>query len=384
MRKLIAFLTVLILTVLIGASCAADSFAAPETPPPARIHIAPASAEELPAIINATKDTSAANGLRFKLDAEILHIWFPIIANADEAVLICGDQVWLIDCGDNGMGQRGVRMMQELGITKIEKLFISHPHHDHLGGLNATNDAIPVGELLLSFPEDSTESMIAAMEYINEKNIPVTHFSNGEVFTMGTKGRINLKFFWPEDESLDMNNSSAQTMLEYGSRRILFTADMERPGQQVLLTQMDPEELHADILKYPHHGKSGLVDEYLEAVSPSMAIITNVWVDWGGIEYLKWKRIPYVFTCFNDSYVHLYTDGNTWVVERVPMGQAAPLFPTGVDTYANTADADTDTGSDTDTGLDANEYTGAGTDTNSKDTDTDAESEIPRVKITVH
>ena len=198
MRKIVAFLVVLPLIILCGASCAAESFAAPETPPPARIHIAPAPAEEFPAVINATRNTAAADGLRFKLDAEILHVWFPIIANADEAVIVCGDQVWLIDCGDNGMGQRGVRMMQELGITKIDKLFVSHPHHDHLGGLKATNEAIPVGELLLSFPEESTDTMLSAMEYVNEANIPVTQFSNGEVFTMGSRGRISLKFFWPE------------------------------------------------------------------------------------------------------------------------------------------------------------------------------------------
>ena len=326
MRKPIVFLAVLTLIILCGASCAADSFAAPEAPAPARIHIAPSPSVEFPTVVNATRNAAAKDGLRFKLDAEILHIWFPIIANADEAVLVCGDQVWLIDCGDNGMGQRGVRMMQELGITKIDKLFISHPHHDHLGGLNATNDAIPVGELLISYPEDSTESMIAAMEYVNEKKIPVTHYSNGEIFTMGTKDRISLKFFWPEDESLDMNNTSAQTMLEYGSRRILFTADMERPGQQVLLTQMDPEELQADILKYPHHGKSGLLDEYYQAVKPSFVVFTNVYVDWGGVEYIKWKQVPYIFTWSNDAYVHLYTDGTTWVAERVPMGQAVPLF----------------------------------------------------------
>ena len=331
MRRLIASLAVFTLITLFGACCAAEKFAAPEPPAPARIHNAPAPEAELPAVIDATRNASAADGVRFKLDAEILHIWFPIIANADEAVLVCGDQVWLIDCGDKGMGQRGVRMMQELGITKIEKLFISHPHHDHLDGLSVTNDAIPVGELLVSYPEDSTESMIAAMEYLNEKNIPVTHFSNGEVFTMGSKGRISLKFFWPEDESLDMNNTSAQTLLEYCFRRILFTADMERPGQQVLLTQMDPEDLRVDILKYPHHGKSGLLEEYFQAVNPSLAVITNVYVDWGGVEYLKWKRVPYVFTCSNDAYVHLYTDGNTWVAERVPMGKAVPLFPKSSD-----------------------------------------------------
>ena len=234
----------------------------------------------------------------------------------------------LLDCGDKGMGQRGVRMMQELGITKVDRIFNSHPHHDHLDGLQVTNEAAPVGELYVCFPEDSTESMVSAMEYTAEAGIPVRTFGDGDVFTMGD-GKVSLKFFCPDDESLDMNNNSALTLLEYGSRRILFMADMERGGQEYIVSHRKPEEFSAEIIKYPHHGKSGLLDEFYEAVrsSFSLAIITNVYVDWGGIEYLRWKQVPFIFTCTHDAYLHLYTDGNVWVVERVPINQVTPLFP---------------------------------------------------------
>ena len=326
MRRLTAFFVVLAILAAALPSFAAGAYPVLETPPPARIHISPAASPSPPAVLNTVQDASAADGLRFKLDAEILHVWFPIIANADEAVLIYGDEVCLIDCGDKGMGLRGVRMLEELGVRKIDKLFNSHPHHDHIDGLQVTNEAVPVGGLFVCFPDDSTESMVSAMEYAKEARIPVSHYKSGDVFTLGDGG-VSLNFFSPEDESLDMNNNSMQTLVQYGSRRILFTADMERPGQEVLLSRMRPAELRADIIKYPHHGKTGLVDEFYEAVSPSLAIITNVYVQWGGVDFLTWKRVPILFTCTHDAYLHLYTDGNTWVVERVPMGQVVPLFP---------------------------------------------------------
>ena len=325
MRKLIAFLVFLSLLLPAGLS-AAVTVSPPEAPAPARVHIAPEPPAGAGAILNLARDRNALDGVRFKLDARFLHVWFPLIANADEAVIVLGDEVWLIDCGDKGMGQRGVRMMEELGIRKIDKLFNTHPHHDHIEGLQVTNEAIPVGELLICFPEEVSETMVAAMDYAKEAGIPVTHYTSGETFTMGD-GLATLKFFFPEDDSLDMNNRSAQTLLEYGSRRMMFTADMERPGQEALLSFMDPEDLRTDILKYPHHGKTGLLQEYYEAVNPALAVITNVNVDWAGIEYLKLKQIPYLFTCSKDAYVHLYTDGSSWVVEYVPMGTAAPLFP---------------------------------------------------------
>ena len=318
MRKSFFFLLTLML-LFTAAHCAAEDIAPPETPAPARIHIAPEPSPEPPMVHNATKDSSCLDGLRFRLDAQFLHVWFPIIANADEAIITFGDEVWLIDCGDKAMGLRGVRLLQELGITKIDKLFNSHPHHDHLNGLQVTNEAVPVSELLVCFPEDSTDSIMNAVAYAETEKIPVTQYQDGDVFTMGD-GRVSLKFFLPDDPTLDMNNLGSVTLLQYGSRRMLFMADMERPGQAALLAQHKPEELRAEVLKYPHHGKTGLLEEFFEALQPSFAVITNVRVNWGGVDYLTWKKTPHVFTCASDHYIHLYTDGNTWVAERVPMG----------------------------------------------------------------
>ena len=314
MFKRITALTILLFLII---PLAAAEIPILETPVPAPVHNAPESTPEPPSMIDLTRDRNAMEGFRFPMDAKLLHIWFPIIANADEAVITYGNEVWLIDCGDKSMGLRGVHLLQELGVRKIDRLFNTHPHHDHLGGLQVTQEAVPVQELLVCYPGDVNEHMIAAMEYAAEQNIPVTSYNSGDVFTLG--GQVTLTFFQAQDESLDMNNNSAGTLLQYGSCRMLFLADIDLAGQKVLLTQMDPADLRAEIIKYPHHGKNGLLEEFNDAVQPQLAIVTNVWVDWNGIEYMKWKRIPYLFTCASDNYVHLYTDGRTWVVEYVPM-----------------------------------------------------------------
>ena len=77
-------------------------------------------------------------------------------------------------------------------------------------------------------------------------------------------GLVTLKFFFNNhnDETLDMNNNSAQTLLQYDSRRMLFTSDMERAGQEAILQHVDPADLRAEVLKYPHHAKSVPVEDW--------------------------------------------------------------------------------------------------------------------------
>jgi competence protein ComEC len=53
--------------------------------------------------------------------------------------------------------------------------------------------------------------------------------------------------------------------------RILMTGDIEQPAQRELLAA--GADLHADILKQPHHGSAKLLPEFLAAVRPRVAVI---------------------------------------------------------------------------------------------------------------
>ena len=317
MRKLL----ILLLLLLVGFPAFGEfPLPVPETPAPARTHIEQFTTPEPPPVINAASNPDLLDSVRFLLDAEYLHIWFPNIANADEAILIYGDEVWLIDCGDEEAAIRGIDLMKQLGITQIDKLINSHPHDDHLSGLKYTAKAIPVRELLICFPQEVNKTMKYAMKYAGQLSITVESYSDGDILTMGD-GKVSFHFMLPDDPLLDMNNLSAQTLVQYGNRRILFTADIKTEGEAVLLKQHAAEELHADILKYPHHGKDILLSSFLEAVAPSLAVVTNVPVKWDGIKHLRNHNIPVLFTNPDGSYYcHLYTDGNVWIAEYVPVG----------------------------------------------------------------
>ena len=322
--KRLAALVTMMATIWIMGTTGAETTPppfAPETPVPVRTgRPEPEPTPDMPEVINRVSNPDAGKSFHFPMDANILHIWFPNVSNADEAVLIYEDQIWMIDCGDEKMGARGAEMIRLLGIKEIHRLFNSHPHHDHLNGLQETNEAARIRELDICFNEDSTEHMIRALQYAADTGIKVSHYADGDVFSMGEDGAVTLTFYVGEYPALDMNNASASTMVRYGERTILFTADMERQGQMALAARIPARDLKADILKYPHHGKQSLYRDFYEAVSPEIAVFTNrrEVPEWEGVTYMNFRKIPCIYTSVLDVYLHLMTDGEHWVVEYVP------------------------------------------------------------------
>ena len=254
----------------------------------------------------------------FDENAKLLEIWMPDIRDADATVILYDGEAWMIDCGDERAAKRTVLLLRQLQVEQVQKLFNTHPHHDHLNGLSLITETADVEELLICFPRDINEHMINAMTLCEEKQIRVTPYGDGESFRMGD-GAVSLRVWQSTDESLRMNEQSAQMMLRYGERTMLFTADMEKPGQRIMLEKVPPEELRADVLKYPHHGKLGLVDEYLEAVSPRLAVITNYRQYGESYYYLRLHGVNMVYTNRDKIFLRLVTDGHHWVCEYVPI-----------------------------------------------------------------
>ncbi|GAH47753.1 unnamed protein product, partial [marine sediment metagenome] len=80
--------------------------------------------------------------------------------------------------------------------------------------------------------------------------------------------------------SSDFNAFSLVIVVSHGSFSCLLTGDLTAPGERELLKR--GVSLKADVLKVGHHGaKDATTKEFLEAVSPRMAVVSvdeaNVW-----------------------------------------------------------------------------------------------------------
>ena len=301
-----------------------------------------AEGNPLPKVIDRINFPEEYPEFAFDPEDDLLEIWFPSVRDQDAAIFLYQGQVWMLDCGDERAQTDTVPLLKHLGISHIDKLINTHPHHDHLNGLYSIDAAVPVRELLICFPDDSTVHMVAAMEYCRGNGIRISSFEDETCLKMGD-GFVSFLSWMKVDEAENMNDRSAQFMVRYGNCSFLTMADIELRGQKQLLEALDPELLKADILRYPHHGKQHMILELYQAISPALVIITNtprILECKDSTRFLDYRHASVAYTCRGNTILHLTTNGQQWLCEEYDF-DPAPYLPSGSDSE----NPETETGS---------------------------------------
>lgn len=192
-----------------------------------------------------------------------VHIHVISVGKADAILVESPDADLLIDTGTEDMADAVRRYLGKRGVTELDSVWISHPDSDHIGGLSAILETVPVGTVYFSPTADLPDGL-ASLE-----NLAVP--SSGDVFDFGS---FRLEVLGPGDIYPDPNNNSLVLRLSCGGRSVLFCGDMEADAEEDLLSS--GVDLHADILKVGHHGSNtSSTEPFLEAVSPEYAVISS-------------------------------------------------------------------------------------------------------------
>lgn len=275
----------------------------------------PALAEETaPILIDRVNTPEQHADFVFAEDAELLEIVFPQMLDTDAVLLRCGGETILVDSCKKAFSKRIINMCKQLGITRIDRVYNTHPHEDHIGGFRDVIKEVEVGELWICFPEDYNNHMTTAVNAAKKAGIPIKTYADGDTFTLGG---ATIEVWKLEGKSTEMNDCSAQMKVTFGERTMLLTADLEENGQKKMV-ELHGDALDADVLKYPHHGIEELVPEYQAAVSPLFMVITNNHRKTAGWKWITSGKagVPYAYTV--PDLVHLTTDGQTWIAEKIP------------------------------------------------------------------
>ncbi len=177
----------------------------------------------------------------------------------------------LIDGGTNKSEDILVYQIQEMGISKFDWVIATHPHEDHIGGLDFVIDNFEIGCVYMPDAVSATGVFEKLLTSIENKQLKVLQAKAG--ITVIDEENINMVLVAPNsDEYDDINNYSVVARLTYGNRSFLFTGDAEKLSEYEMLN--NGMDLSADVLKVAHHGSDSSTSEgFLKTVNPSYAVI---------------------------------------------------------------------------------------------------------------
>lgn len=197
---------------------------------------------------------------------EDLLIDFIDVGQADSILVRNQDKVMLIDAGTNEAGETVVNYLENLGITKIDHLIGTHPHEDHIGGLDDVINNFDIGQIYMPKIETTTKTFEDVLEAIENKNLTVTAPNKGDKIELGQA--VEEFMTEPILDKDNLNVSSLVLRLEFGNTSYLFMGDAEEENEETISWPK------TDVLKVGHHGSSTSSSEsFLEQVQPKYAII---------------------------------------------------------------------------------------------------------------
>jgi len=210
-------------------------------------------------------------------------VHFINVGEGDCILLETRGKTALIDTGNLVSGPRVVKYLREEGIEKLDYLIITHPHPDHIGGVFFVLPMLKVDKICDNGQDLSgvrkTCEIYRWYEDLVRKRENYTVLISGARLTLGN---LTMEVLWPPGLpiSSDFNAFSLVIMVRDVGFSCLFTGDLTAWGERELLRKK--VNLKADVLKVGHHGAAdATTEEFLEAVSPTVAVISvdeaNIW-----------------------------------------------------------------------------------------------------------
>ena len=249
------------------------------------------------------------------------------IGSADCIIIVDHGVITMIDTGTKHKvsTDKIINYAKDLGISKIDHLFLTHPHDDHVGGVPEVVGAFDVVNVYYTAPMNWKKvrpcevdwntklnfdiAVKAIAEKLNSDGsaINVIHpDEEGKVYTISKDSYFTvyncLNVVKNNNHDPEFNDFSMYLKYTYKGVNALFTGDVNLQYERTVLGQVrkdgtscsanDPEAIDpvgvCQIYKIPHHGTVGSVstETLFNHINPTKdtsfkAVVTGYWVNTG-------------------------------------------------------------------------------------------------------
>lgn len=200
----------------------------------------------------------------------VIKIYFFDVGQGDSILLTSNNSAMLIDAGTNESSSKLVNNLNELGIKKLDYVVGTHPHEDHIGGLDDIINNFEIDNILMPKIQTNTKTFEDVLDAIAKKNLKITAPEKGSKFNVGEINcEVMLDTSSTKLEKNNLNLSSIIIRATYGEQSYLFTGDAEIENENMR------EWPKTNVLKVAHHGSNtSSSDSFLKQIQPEIAIIS--------------------------------------------------------------------------------------------------------------
>ena len=273
---------------------------------------------------------SAADAASGKLTVKVLDV-----GQGDSILIRTDSQTVMIDTSDKDERDKLEAAIKKESITTVDKLILTHPHADHIGGAAVVLEQCDVKAVYDNGQPSNTKLYRDYLKTVKNKGIPYKalrdgdslDFGNGATFAVISPTEEMVKEGGTKDGKINLNLNSVAGRLAFGDFTMMFTGDGEKETEAGILQRHKPAELQSLVLKAPHHGsKTSSSAEFLKAVSPEAVLIScGKGNDYGHphkpvMERYKKQGIA-IYRTDTQGTLTVTTDGKTYEITAEKKGQ---------------------------------------------------------------
>lgn len=181
----------------------------------------------------------------------------------------------LVDTGPTGGSSSAAAYaimpyLKQRGVEHLERVVVTHPDADHLGGLPSLLRSVSVGRVLHSGQQVHTDLYRRSRRLLRTKDVDQRALDRGDSLSLGPHVQTTVLGppRRPARHGIDNENGASVVMnLSYGRVDVLLPGDIEEAAEQDLVGAYG-DQLASEVVKVPHHGsETSSTDPFVEAVT---------------------------------------------------------------------------------------------------------------------
>jgi len=208
-------------------------------------------------------------------DGNRLDIWFIDVGQGDSIYIeLPNGENMLIDGGPGSAASDLVNFLSSKNVSEIDYVFATHPHEDHIGGLDDVMTAVSVGKIYMPDATADTVAFERLLDAIDAQGLKITVPTAGNYIIGDESSLLSVRCLAPVGSSYSgLNNYSIVLKICFGNFSVILTGDAEDESEAEMIFR--GYNLDADVLKLGHHGSSSSSSAaFFDAVTPEVAVIS--------------------------------------------------------------------------------------------------------------